>query len=343
MAYAKKKTDTDFIDTKALGAAIKNDDGSNRVYLITGDEDFFVEMSVNSIKKKFIAEGSETMDYVKLDFGGKVIDIDKVADNIAIPPWLSTKRIVHVNNCTFDSKDTEKAENLINNIPSCGILIFTIKDIDKRKKKLVSAFKNNGIMANVDYLDAASLTNWIRRKLGQNNINIDNESCESIISRCDKSMRNISAEVSKLQLYCEGLGITDIKESIVEEVCPPDMQGNIFKIMDYVGQGDPASALLQLNNLISLKEPPIRIRVMLTRHFRQLICAKELGDARETTSRLKIQDFQARKLISQSQRFSMDRLIKLYNMCANADLEIKTGKANDRQALETFVVYACER
>lgn len=342
MAYSKKKTDTDFIDTKALGAAIKSDDGSTKVYLITGEEEFFVDMSVQSIKKKFLDAGSESMDYVKLDFNGKAIDVEKVENNISIPPWLSTKRIVHVNNCTFD-KNAEEVEELLNKVPSCGILIFTVKDIDKRKKKLVAAFKANGIMANVDYLDSDALTNWIKRKLGAANISIDTASCESITSRCERSMRLITAEVNKLQLYCEGENITTITEDVVELVCPPDMQGNIFKIMDSVGQGNPAAALLQLNNLINLKEPPIRIRVMLTRHFRQLICAKELGDARELAIRIKVQDFQARKLISQSGRFSMDKLIKLYHACATQDIEIKTGKANDQQTLESFVIMACER
>lgn len=343
MAYGKKKTDSDFIDTKALGAAIKNDDGSNRVYLITGEEDFFVEMSVASLKKKFIAEGSESMDYVKLDFGGKAIDVDKVQENISISPWLSTKRVVHVNNCTFDAKDPDKLEALISGVPSCGVLVFTVKDIDKRKKKLVSAFKANGIMASVDYMDGDQLTGWIRKRLGASNITIETTACESIISRCDKSMRLITSEVAKLTLYCQGANISNIDEDVVELVCPPDMQGNIFKIMDAVGQGNAADALLQLNNLINLKEPPIRIRVMLTRHFRQLICAKEIGDARELASRIRLQDFQTRKLISQASRFSMDRLINLYNMCASNDLDVKTGKANDRQALETFVVFASQR
>lgn len=342
MAYSKKKTDNDFIDTKALGAAIKADDGSTRVYLITGEEDFFVNMSVQSIKKKYLNEDSISMDYVKLDFNGKAVDVEKVENNISIPPWLSTKRIVHVNNCTFD-KNAEEVEELLNKVPSCGILIFTVKDIDKRKKKLVSAFKANGITANVDYLDSDALTNWITRKLNAAGINIDPVSCESITSRCERSMRLITSEVNKLQLYCEGEGLTTITEDIVELVCPPDMQGNIFKIMDAVGQGNPAAALLQLNNLINLKEPPIRIRVMLTRHFRQLICAKELGDARELASRIKVQDFQARKLITQANRFNMDRLIRLYIVCATQDVEIKSGKANDQQTLESFVIMACER
>lgn len=343
MAYGKKKTDNDFIDTKALGNAIKTDDGSNRVYLITGEEDFFVEMSVASLKKKFIAEGSESMDYVKIDFGGKAIDVDKVQENISIPPWLSTKRLVHVNNCTFEGKDQDKIEGLINSVPSCTVLVFTVKDIDKRKKKLVSAFKANGVMACVDFMEGDQLTNWITRKVTTSGLTIDTLSCESIISRCEKSMRLITSEVSKLILFCQGSGTTAITEDIVELVCPPDMQGNIFKIMDAVGQGNPADAIIQLNNLISLKEPPIRIRVMLTRHFRQLICAKELGDARELASRIKLQDFQARKLVNQASRFTMDRLINLYNMCTTLDMDVKTGKANDQQALETFVVLACER
>ena len=341
-SYSKSKVDNDFLTLKQLGEKIKTDD-SVKLFLIVGEEDFFIDLSVKSIKDRYLSAGAESMDYVKLDFNGKSIDCDKVSENLNIPPWLSTKRIVLVDNCTFDSKDQDKTESLLSSIPSGNILIFTLKEFDKRKKKLFAAFKNNGVIAKIDYLDEDTLISWITRKLGKESITITTSACQSLISRCERSMRNVAGECNKLILYCNGIKENSVDDQTVELVCPPDMQGNIFKIMDCVGEGNAAMALIGVNNLINLKEPPIRIRFMLARHFKQLLCAKDLNDSRELSSRMHLMDFQSQKLIKQSRRFSMERLLYLYSECARIDTDIKQGLADDRQSLESFIIMASER
>ena len=90
--------------------------------------------------------------------------------------------------------------------------------------------------------------------------------------------------------------------------------------------------------LISLKEPIPKIRFMLSRHIRQLICAKEIGQQDQIIKTLKIVPFVARNLINQAKYFQMDELIKLYYACSASDYAVKTGKMDDRLSLETLLV-----
>ncbi len=341
MAYSKKKEkDSSILDIKALGDQIKNDSGNTSLYLIYGEEDFFIDMSVSSIKKKYLGEGAEAMDFVKLDFGGKDLIPDDIASNIELPPWLSDKRIVHVTNFSIPS-DTDNLVKVLSHVPDSSILIFTASSFDKRKKNLFSAFKDNGVVAESSFLEEDKLIAWINRAFSRNSISIDPQAALSIVSRCDSSMRLISSEVSKITMYCQGMGTSSVNEAIVEELCPPDIKGSVFNITDAVGSGDVATALNILDNLIVQKEPAIKIRFMLMRHLKQLICAKDLGRKDVIISRMKVQPFVAEKLLRQSGRFSMDLLTKLFIECSRQDMEIKHGNLEPRQSLESFIVLAC--
>ena len=339
MAY-KKSTTSEYLDSKGLSDLIKNDNGDLKLILIFGEEDFFIEKEMDIIKKKYLSEGAEQMDYVKLDLVGKEPDIEKIRENLELPAWMSSKRIVVVSDFAIPS-DADDFVKLLSSVPDGSILVFTASKVDKRKKSVMTAFQKNGVIAELNYLDDDKSIKWISHFLSKSNITIDEEAAGSIVSRCDKSMRLISSEANKIMLYCIASGTSHVDMALVEEICPPDINGSVFNITDAVGQKDADTALTILNNLILMKEPTQRIRFMLLRHLKHLICAKELGNQSEIASRLKVQPFVAKKLMSQASRFNMDTLIMLFNECVREDSEIKHGNLDDRKSLESFMILAC--
>ena len=56
------------------------------ILLLSGEEDYYCEYAVNAIKKQYLAEGSEQMDFVKLNFESKNFDLDKIDENVMLPP-----------------------------------------------------------------------------------------------------------------------------------------------------------------------------------------------------------------------------------------------------------------
>ena len=339
MAY-KKSTTSEYLDSKGLSDLIKNDNGDLKLILIFGEEDFFIEKEMDIIKKKYLSEGAEQMDYVKLDLAGKEPDIEKIRENLELPAWMSSKRIVVVSDFAIPS-DADNFVKLLSSVPDGSILVFTASKVDKRKKSVMTAFQKNGVIAELNYLDDDKSIKWISHFLSKSNITIDEEAAGSIVSRCDKSMRLISSEANKIMLYCIASGTSHVDMALVEEICPPDINGSVFNITDAVGQKDADTALTILNNLILMKEPTQRIRFMLLRHLKHLICAKELGNQSEIASRLKVQKKKKKKLMSQASRFNMDTLIMLFNECVREDSEIKHGNLDDRKSLESFMILAC--
>lgn len=326
------------ITTDALNRTIK--EGSDNLFLIYGEEDYFIEMAVNSIKKKYLTAGFEQMDSVKLDFGGKALNLERISENIELPPWSSLKRVVEIVNFDFDKEATEKIPQIISNIPESTLLLFVTDKIDKRKKKLFDAFDKNGVMCEVKHLEENVLMNYIKKGFSRAELTIDYEAGESIISRYDSSMRRIEAAIRRITLYCQATETKNIDYNIVDELCEPDIHANIFKIVDAVGDGDAGKALVLLDNLIKLKEPLPKIRFMIARHMRELIAAKELKNKALMVKRTGVRDFNAAKLIRQSSNYSIDRLLKLYNLCFRNDYDLKHGMADERASLESFIVLA---
>ena len=326
------------IKTGELGKRIKENE--DNLFLIYGEEDFFIERAVNSIKHKYLASGFETMDYIKLDFNGKSVVVDTVVENIELPPWASSKRIVEVVNFDFDKEAAEKITDVLGNIPDSTLLMFVTSKFDKRKKKLFDAFTKQGVVCEVTYLEGGMLTKYITQTFGKSGITIDADACDSMISRFNSSMRRIDSAVKRIAVYCESESISNVNMALVDELCEPDVYGDIFKIMDAVGMGDASLALILLDNLIKMKEPLPRIRFMIARHFREMICAKELGNKNAVMNRLGSRSFVADKLIRQSRNFTMNKLLQLYKLCYKNDYDLKHGEADERASLESFIVLA---
>ena len=325
-----------------------NDKKLGKLLLLTGEEDYYCEYAVNHIKSGYISKGSEQMDYVKINFESKGFDLDKVADNVMLPPWMSEKRVILVRNSgIFEMNDPKKElsdsfSKFAESIPDSSLVIFWDDRIDKRKKALLGVFEKQGNVCDCPKLNDADIAGRLAQNFSKHGLTIDQDASDSLISRTDRSMRAIAGELNKIVMYCREKNIKNIDYDVVDALCPPDVKGSIFTMLDSVSAGDTATALLTLNNLIALKEPEVLIKYRLAKHITQLICAKELKTKDKIVQRLGVHPFTAKKLAAQAPKFEMDKLLYLFSMCAKTEYECRQGKMDDRQSLEILLVLACK-
>jgi DNA polymerase-3 subunit delta len=235
---------------------------------------------------------------------------------------------------------TQKYISLFSDIPDFCCLILIEEKIDKRKKVLLEVVSGYGSLVRVDRQSTDALCKWVGTALHKENIRITMEAINSLVDRTEGNMRVLSNEIQKIVLYCAGSGIQEITLNELEAICIPDIRGSIFQMTDAIGTRNTGRALTVLDTLISMKEPVPKIRFMLSRHLRQLICAKELSTSERIMSELKVVPFVARNLSSQAKYFKMEELVELYEACALSDFSVKTGRIDDRLSLETLLVGA---
>ena len=81
-------------------------------------------------------------------------------------------------------------------------------------------------------------------------------------------MENLGQELEKLFCYC--MNHTEITAADIDEICTTQIGNHIFDMVDAVAAKEQKKALDYYYDLLTLKEPPMRILYLLTRQFRIL-------------------------------------------------------------------------
>ena len=329
------------LNSRQMLAKINQEPDSLGLVLMYGTESYMIDGAVSMLKKVCIGEGAEDMDYAVIDTRtGDKFDMGKLEELISMPPWMSPKRLVVVKQSGLPGRElSDKDLEILKNIPSSVVVVFFEETADSRKKAF-KAFQQYGTVAAMSGFEEDELAGWISKKFAKDNIRIGFEAANSMASRCSNNMMELVNEINKLTLYCQGKGYTEVTPDIVELCCPPDLSGKIFDIMDACGSGNAKIALGTLDKLIANKEPLARIRVSIVNHIKALIMAKEAGNANVLIDRTGMNDFRARKLVSQANNFSMKGLISLYLTASDSDSEFKHGLIDERYSLEIILVKA---
>lgn len=342
--------------------AVKSDLKSGKIhslYVIFGEEDFLIEKLIENIQTIVLNGASSELDRVRIDADGQSsrLDLNHLNAELMTPPFMSSRKLVIVKNSNLFTmsggtqdkseggahKDRQKKiQEIIENLHSSICLVFVESKIDKRLKGLLQSVASMGIIAEIQHEKPQNLKKWIQAEFQQKNITISGEAAENLADRCDQSMRVIWSEMNKIFLYMDYAGQSSADLETISDLSLPDLRGTVFELTDAISFGRTADALLLLDNLVKQRQPVQLIQFMLARHFRQLICAAELGRQDLLASSMKVMPFVAAKLIRQARQFTLPMMERIYELCFESDLSVKTGKMEDRLALETLLIRSGE-
>ncbi len=347
METKPSKTPLIILNYSGLAAEIKS--GLIRsIYLLTGDEEYLIDRISSGIRKRVLSESAGEADLYISDRQGGGIDPDELRAMVYTPPFLSSRRVTILRNSgLFYGKYPETPEllkkysRLFEDVPDFACLIFIESKIDKRKKLLLDAISMKGAVAEIGRQTESELEAWISGLLKREKIRITEDALNSFVDRTEKQMSTLDQETRKLILYCRANNISEVGIDIIDLVCMPDVRGSVFKMMDSIGMRRTEDALLIFDRLIALREPIPKVRFLLSRHARHLICAKEIGRADAVAQKLKVMPFVARNLLSQAGLFTMPELLDLFKRCQESDALVKSGRMEDRQSLEWILFSIC--
>jgi DNA polymerase-3 subunit delta len=153
-------------------------------------------------------------------------------------------------------------------------------------------------------------------------------------------MELLEGEIQKLAAYKKD--DLEIKQADIDAICSKSLETKIFDMLDAIGSKRPEVALEIYNNMLTLKESPIKILTMIIRQFRLLYQTKYLlaqgynGDG--IANRLSQRPFVIKALMAQVKNFHIDILMKALEDCLDTDLSIKTGKMSGEAAVEMLII-----
>ena len=158
-------------------------------------------------------------------------------------------------------------------------------------------------------------------------------------SLVDGDPRAFNQEIQKLLAYVNYQRAIEPED--VELLTADIGQGNIFAMVDALGNQNGRQAMSMLQRLLEGKESGM-IFPMVVRQFRLILLAREVldngGNKNDVARQLKLPPFVADKLYLQARRFTLPELEAIYRQLLEIDKAIKTGKVPGDLALDTLVV-----
>ena len=109
-----------------------------------------------------------------------------------------------------------------------------------------------------------------------------------------------------------------------------------------VTEKNQKKALELYYDLLTLKEPPMRILFLLAKQFRQLLLTKKMmieeATQNEIAARLGVPSFVVRNIASCARSYKVDELEKAVEDFVDAEEAVKTGRLGDVMSVELLIV-----
>jgi DNA polymerase-3 subunit delta len=313
----------------------------SNVYLLHGEEEFLKEYYFNELKKKILSNGLEEFNYNL--FEGKNISLQHLQDSMEAFPVMAERKMIAIKDSgilkTPKAAEKEFWEDYLNDLPSYCCIVFYEKEIDKRSK-IYKLINKHGLVVEFKYQKTADLVSWVGRIVRSYHKKINKEDIYYLLEHCDTGMTSIRNELDKVINYCGDKEI--ITSEDIDAVCTKSIESKIFEMIDTLMEGNTNQALLLLNDMVTLREPAVKILTLISRHFSQLLkiklLLKEGVPANNIARRVGIPPFAINKYFRQTERFSIPYLHQVMQECLEMDTCLKTSSVDEWVLLQTSIV-----
>ena len=306
------------------------------VYLLYGEEAYLKKQYKDKLKNA-MADPEDTMNFAAYE--GKNINAKEVIDLAETLPFFADRRVILIENSGFFKGSCEDLAEYMKQIPETTRFIFVEEEIDKRSK-LYKAVKSAGKIVEFTTQTEELLTRWILSRLKKEGKNITGSVMQLFLSKTGSNMGNIDRELEKLICYCMDKNV--IEATDVEAVTTEQTTNKIFDMVNAIAEHDQKKALDLYYDLLTLKEPPMRIMYLISRQFQILLNIKDMSgkgfDNATIAKNAGIPPFAVKRNMAQARGFSMQQLKQAIRDGVDFEESVKTGRMNDQMAVELFIV-----
>ena len=321
---------------KSLNEDLKTGNFS-QIYLLYGEENYLKKQYKERFVKALLPEG-DTMNYAHYE--GKGIDVREVIDLAETMPFFAELRVlVFENTGFFKSAAGAELADYLKELPETAYFLFVEDEVDKRGK-MYKAVKSKGRAVELPFQDENTLKRWVVGQIGRENKKITEADVVYFLNKVGIDMENITKELEKL--FCYALERDVITRADIDAVCVTQISNHIFDMVNAVAEKQQKKALDLYYELLTLKEPPMRILFLLTRQYRGLYQVKQLAQKgygrKEIAEKAGLHPFAVGKFMEQAKRFQVKELRAILEDSVDIEQRVKTGLLTDTMAVEVFLV-----
>lgn len=305
-----------------------------KYYLICGENDYMKNLYADKLKAAIVNEG-DTMNFS--EYVGEKANFKDCMDMAYTMPFFAEKRLVKLKNSGLFASSNEMDEQIAG-AEETTIFLFVENEVDKRNK-LYKMVKNKGYICEINALEEKTYLAFIKKCFSGSPVTIDDASAMYLLDSVGTDMNTIINECEKLIAYCMDKG--KVERADINKISSILLENKIFEMIDCLAAKDKAKALKLYADLIKLRESPIKILKLISRHFNILYIIKcgtrQSLPQDKIIATAKIPPFALKKYSAHIRKYTEEELLSYVKQCTDIEEDFKNGRIDVNIALEMLL------
>lgn len=318
-----------------------------QIYLFYGEEGYLKKQYRDKLKNALSASedgmsmgtmgGGGDMNFTA--FEGKDINPKEVIDLAETLPFFADRRVILIENSGFFKNSCDDLAEYLSEAAPTTYFLFVEEEVDKRSK-MYKAVKKDGKIVEFATQSEELITRWILSRLKKEGKNITGSVMQLFLSKTGMDMGNIDRELEKLICYTLDKDVIEAED--VEAIATEQTTNKIFDMVNAIAEHNQRRALDLYYDLLTLKEPPMRIMYLITRQFNILLSIRDMAgkglDQQTMAQKAGVPPFAVKRNLTQSKGFTIEQLKGALREGVELEEAVKTGQMNDQMAVELFIM-----
>ena len=309
------------------------------VHLVKGSDPSLVRDAVHALVDELVGDGDRSL--VVDEHAGPDYEVGAVADAAGTPPFLTERRVVVGRDIEMFTKAAQVAplvDYLSDPLPTTSlVLVWAGGRLPKALVEAVKACKG----VQIDTSPGRKLEGWVAEQAAAAGVSLDRAATDRLVGWLgDDPQRLVGLLGTLVGTFGEGarLGRDDIEPFLGEAGGVPP-----WELTDALDRGDIRTALDKLHRMTAGGgRHALQVMATLHNHYARMLTLDGAPVAGEKDAAallgLKGSTFPARKALAQARRLGHERVVRAMDLLAQADLDLRGGKAwPDDLVLEVLV------
>lgn len=318
--------------------------GPPPVTLLRGDDEVVLRDAVRVLVDELVGDEDRSLVVEEVEVGPADDDgrdpLVALVDAAQTPPFLTERRIV-LGRVVDKRERNDQVVPLVgylgDPLPTTALVLEWHGRIPKALQEAVAAAGG----AVVDTSPGRKVGEWVQQHLADAGLKVDATGRERLVTWVGEEPSRLLGLLELLRsTYGEGakLGVDDLEPFLGDDGGVPP-----WELTDAIDRGDRTLALELLHRMLGAGERhPFQILATLHAHLARILRldGAEVGGEKDAAALLGLKGstFPARKALAQARKLGHDRVVRMLDLVAEADLDLRGGKAwPDRLVLEVLV------
>jgi DNA polymerase-3 subunit delta len=286
---------------------------------------------LKKLTASFLAEHDE-FGIERLD--GEEADYARLQESLTSLPFLADKKLIVLRRPSANKEFTERAEELLNNIPDTTDVVIIEPKLDKRLA-YYKQLKKQTDFREFKELDVPGLARWLVAEATSRGGKISQVDATYLVDRVGANQQLLSNELEKLLLHSAQISRQSI--DLLTEATP---QSTIFELLEaaFAGNAKRAMQLYKEQRVLKVEPPQIVAMLAWQLHVIALIKAAQDRSADQIAAEAKLSPYVVKKSQSIARKLTIADLKTLVRDLLAIDVRSKKVGLDADEALQNYLL-----